>query len=63
MKRSSLMMLALGAVIGLSFGLMLTPLMAAEQDGKIALWLEVVHRVCTSVSGLGTFVALVFVVR
>ena len=63
MKRSSLMMLALGAVIGLSFGLMLTPFIATEEHVTIAMWLEVVHRVCTSVGGLGTFVALIFVVR
>jgi len=57
------MVLAMGVVIGFSLGLMLTPLIATEQDQKITLWLEVVHRVCTSVGGLGTFVALVFVVR
>jgi hypothetical protein len=63
MNRSWLMVLTMGVAIGFSLGLMPTPLMAAEQDGNIALWLEVVHRVCTSVGGLGTFVALVFVVR
>jgi hypothetical protein len=63
MNRYWLMILTMGVVIGFSLGLMLTTLVAAEQDGKIALWLEVVHRVCTSVGGLGTFVALVFVVR
>src|SRR6202035_3735391 len=52
MKWSSPMFLAIGLVIGLSMGLMLTPLIASENDVKIAPWLEVVHRVCTSVGGL-----------
>jgi hypothetical protein len=63
MNRSWLMILTMGVVIGLALGLMLAPLVAGESDAKIALWLEVVHRVCTSVGGLGTFVALVFVVQ
>jgi hypothetical protein len=63
MKRSSLMMLALGVVIGVSLGLMLTPFIVTEEKVTLALWLEVVHRVCTSVGGLGTFVALIFVMR
>ena len=53
MKWSSSMYLAIGLVVGLSLGLMLTPLVTSENDAKIALWLEVVHRVCTSVGGLG----------
>jgi hypothetical protein len=63
MKRSSLLTLAAGVVVGLSLGLVLTPLVAAEEHLTVAMWLEVVHRVCTSVGGLGTFVALLFVVR
>jgi len=63
MKWSSHMILTMGLVIGLSFGLMLTPLIATENDVKVAMWLEVVHRVCTSVGGLGTFVALIIVMR
>lgn len=63
MKWSSPMYLAIGLVIGLSVGLMLTPLIASENEAKIALWLEIVHRVCTSVGGLGTFVALIIVVQ
>lgn len=63
MKWSSPMYLAIGLVIGLSSGLMLTPLIASENEAKIALWLEVVHRVCTSVGGLGTFVALIIVIQ
>jgi hypothetical protein len=63
MKRPSLMILALGVVIGFAVGLMLAPFLATKENVQIALWLEVVHRVCTSVGGLGTFVALVFVFR
>jgi hypothetical protein len=63
MKRSSLLILATGVTIGLSLGLMLTPFLATEEQVTVAVWLEVVHRVCTSVGGLGTFVALIFVVR
>ena len=63
MKWSSPMFLTIGLVIGLSFGVMLTPLIASENDVKIAMWLEVVHRVCTSVGGLGTFVALIIVIQ
>jgi hypothetical protein len=61
MKWYSSVYLAIGLVIGLSMGLMLTPLIASENDVKVAMWLEVVHRVCTSVGGLGTFVALIIV--
>jgi hypothetical protein len=57
------MLLAIGLVIGLSVGLMLSPLIVRENDAKIALWLEVVHRVCTSVGGLGTFFALIIVIQ
>jgi hypothetical protein len=63
MKSSSWMFLTIGLVSGLSIGLMLTPLIAGEGDVKVAMWLEVVHRVCTSVGGLGTFVALIIVVQ
>jgi hypothetical protein len=63
MKQSSLLILATGLTIGLSLGLILTPFIVAEEHLTLALWLEVAHRVCTSIGGLGTFVALIFVVR
>jgi hypothetical protein len=63
MKWSSLMFLTMGLVTGLSLGLLLAPFIASENDAKIAMWLEIVHRVCTSVGGLGTFVALLFVIQ
>jgi hypothetical protein len=63
MNRSSAMVLITGIVIGLSVGLILSPLIVSEEHITIAMWLEVVHRVCTSIGGLGTFVALIFVAR
>src|SRR6476469_846019 len=63
MKWSSSMFLAFGLVIGLSLGIMLTPLIVSENDVNVAMWLEIVHRVCTSVGGLGTFIALIIVLR
>lgn len=61
---SSPMMLTLGIVFGLSLGLMVQPLHRTS-DGvvNVAMWLEVVHRLCTSIGGLGTFVALIIVVQ
>jgi hypothetical protein len=63
MKQSSILILATGMIFGLAVGLMLTPFLITEAEVKPAQWLELVHRICTSVGGLGTFVALIFVVR
>src|SRR5260370_12992045 len=63
MKWPPLLMLTIGVVAGIAVGLMLAPWRATGEDVQIALWLEVVHRVLTSVGGLGTFVALIFVAR
>ena len=63
MKRSSLTIVVFGVVLGIAIGLMLNPLTRAEGRGQVALWLEVVHRVCTGIGGLGTFVALIIVLR
>lgn len=63
MNRASLLLLTTGVIIGLSLGLILSPVIATEEHLTIVMWLEVVHRVCTSIGGLGTFVALIFVVR
>ena len=57
------MILAMVFVLGLSFGLLLTPLIPSEDGVRVAMWLEVAHRLCTSVGGLGTFVALIIVLR
>ena len=63
MNWHSALVLAIGIAVGFSFGLMLTPLIATQNDLNVAIWLEVVHCVCTSVGGLGTFVALIVVVQ
>ena len=63
MNRSSLLILVTGIILGLAFGLMLSPIIASEKQANVPLWLEVVQRVCTSIGGLGTFVAIIFVVR
>jgi hypothetical protein len=61
MKGSYLLMLAAGVTTGILVGLVLPAF--GTTDYQIAAWLEVAHRICTSVGGLGTFVALIFVVR
>jgi hypothetical protein len=63
MGRSSLTFLVVGVALGISFGLMLNPLVRGGDRGQVALWLEVVHRVCTGIGGLGTFIALIIVFR
>ena len=63
MKRSALLTILFSVVFGLAIGLILNPLIHVEEQGKVTLWLEVVHRVCTSIGGLGTFVALIIVLR
>ena len=63
MNRSALMTLAFGVVLGLGLGLTLHPLTGAGHSGPVAPWLEVVHRVCTGIGGLGTFIALIVVLR
>ena len=63
LNRSFSAILITGIIIGLALGLMLAPIVASENHVNVALWLEVVQRVCTSIGGLGTFVAIIFVVR
>jgi hypothetical protein len=63
MKRSSLTILVFGIVLGIAIGLIFQPLVRAEDHGQVAIWLEVAHRVTTSIGGLGTFVALIIVLR
>jgi len=50
-------------ILGAAVGLMLSPLLVQEDHLQVAGWLELVHRVCTAIGGLGTFVALIIVVR
>jgi hypothetical protein len=63
MRWICVLFLMLGILLGLTVGLLLTPFTTRAEDAKVALWVEIVHRICTSVGGLGTAVALVFVMR
>jgi hypothetical protein len=63
MRWMSVLFLLLGLLLGLTAGLLLTPFTSKAEDAKVALWVEIAHRICTGVGGLGTAVALVFVVR
>jgi hypothetical protein len=63
MKRSFLTIMVFGVVLGIAIGLMFNSLGYEEDPGQVAIWLEVVHRVCTGIGGLGTFVALIIVLR
>lgn len=63
MNRSSITVAAFAIVLGMALGLMLNPLTGVQNERQVAVWLEVVHRVCTGVGGLGTFVALIIVLR
>ncbi len=52
---------------GLAAGVILTFLLASSategQHQPVPVWLEVIQRICTSVGGLGTAAALLFVIR
>jgi len=63
MKRLYLIFLAFGMILGISIGLMLRPFVDGVEGKQISLWLEVFHRVCTAIGGLGTFIALIVVLR
>ena len=63
MKRYVLTVLLFGVVLGIAIGLMLNPVVRADDSGHIAIWLEVVHRVCTGIGGIGTFIALIIVLQ
>lgn len=62
-KSISWLHLATGWVVGLSVGLMMTPLVTSNDEPHIALWLQIVNQVSSSASSLATLVALIFVVR
>jgi hypothetical protein len=63
MKPLPLATAAFCLVLGIAAGLILSPLGTGEHAGPVASWLEVTHRVATAVGGLGSFVALVVVLR
>ena len=56
-------LIAYGLILGIAIGVMLSPLRMVAGKPQVTEWLEVVHRVCTSIGGLGTFVTLIFVGR
>ena len=63
MKLPTVLMILFSAVLGVAIGLIINPLTAAQDRGQVALWVEVFHRICTGIGGLGTFVALIVVLR
>jgi hypothetical protein len=63
MKRSSLTILVFGIVLGIAIGLIFHPLVRADDHGGVATWLEVAHKVTTSIGGLGNFAALIIVLQ
>jgi hypothetical protein len=63
MKSYLLVVVAFSLVLGIAVGLMLQPLTGFGRESQVASWLEVTHRVATSVGGLGSFLALVVVLR
>ena len=50
-------------VLGISIGLLLSPLTVADDRVQVSLWLEIAHRVFTGIGGLGTFVTFLIVYR
>jgi hypothetical protein len=63
MKPSSLSVAIVCLVSGLAAGLNLAALGQSGQERPVAAWLEVTHRVATAVGGLGSFLALIVVLR
>ena len=61
--RFSLPFVVFCVVLGIAVGVMLNPLTRGAERAQVALWLEVVHRVGIGIGGLGSFVALIVVVR
>jgi hypothetical protein len=55
--------LTAGLVIGAVGGYLLAASPAQLATYEVPAWLEVVQRVCTSVGGLGTLAALIYVIR
>jgi len=57
------LILGAGLVVGAVGGYLLAASPTQVESNRIPAWLEVLQRVCTSVGGLGTFAALIFVIR
>jgi hypothetical protein len=58
---SVLIYVTLGLAVGLPLGFVLAS--SAGGGHETPPWLDVVHKVCTSIGGLGTFIALIIVIR
>ncbi len=63
MRARSLLILALGLAAGRIAVYFLTYPYGRDREHAVPIWLEVVQRICTSIGGLGTFAALIFVIR
>jgi hypothetical protein len=63
MRVQFLLILAAGLVVGAVAGYLLATSPTQAAGTQVPAWLEVVQRVCTSVGGLGTFAALIYLIR
>lgn len=64
MEKVSVWILGAALAAGVALGLLLAAsLSAVDQSREIPFWVEVSHRICTSIGGLGTVFALFYVVR
>jgi len=58
-----LLVLAIGLAVGAVVGYLVAASPTQLESRHVPAWLEVTQRICTSVGGLGTFVALIFLMR
>lgn len=58
-----MVVLAFGVLFGIAIGFTLAPWTGGEGRGSVAPWRKVAHRVATAIGGLGSFAALVVVLR
>jgi hypothetical protein len=63
MRAQSLLILAAGLIVGAVGGYLIAASPAQAESTQVPAWLEVIQRACTSVGGLGTFAALIYVIR
>jgi hypothetical protein len=58
-----LLVLGVGLAVGAVLGYLLAVSPTKAEGTLVPAWLEVMQRVCTSVGGLGSFAALIYVIR
>jgi hypothetical protein len=63
MKVRWLLLVGLGLVVGAVGGYLLASSPTTLGSDRVPAWLEAIQRICTSVGGLGTFAALIYVIR